>query len=172
MFTHATSASAHTPGVPRRQYGWTSSSSWSQHTLRQLRFILPGGTAAYWLDLGEVLRRVLLESVEGWGRTTALAGVGLGLVTVVLFLYVLIAPWMTGFEMNYASWQQDGTLSTVIPLLTVSIAFGWSTLAATFCVWSDLGYTKGIIGATAAYMLLFGLLGLLPSMKASRFRHD
>lgn len=100
MSTHATSASAHTPGVPRRQYGWTSSSSWSQHTLRQLRFILPGGTAAYWLDLGEVFRRVLLESVEGWGRTTALAGVGLGLVTVVLFLYVLIAPWMTGSEMN------------------------------------------------------------------------
>lgn len=177
MSTHMSSA----PGVPRRQYGWTSSSSWSQHTLRQLRFILPGGAAAYWLDLGEVLRRVLLESVEGWGRTTALAGVGLGLVTVVLFLYVLIAPWMTGSEMNVRGSLELDALSTdglavrfvaagwdavhgytsaflvsyvssqpkhLAQLLTVSIAFGWSTLAATFCVWSDLGYTKGIIGGT------------------------
>ncbi|TRM64224.1 hypothetical protein BD626DRAFT_491145 [Schizophyllum amplum] len=160
------------PSVPQRQYGWTSSSSWSQHTLRQLRFILPGGAAAYYLDLAQELQRVLLQGAAGWGRTTALAGVGLGLLTVVMFLYVLIAPWMTGSEMDYASWQQDGTLSTVIPMLTVSIAFGWSTLAATFCLWSDLGYTKGVIGATAAYMLIFGLLGLLPSMKANRFRHD
>jgi len=87
---------------------------------------------------------------------------------VVLFLYVLLVPWIRGIEPNYLSWRESGVLSSVIPVLTASIVMGWSLLSVTLARWSSLGYLEGVIGASGLYALVFGLMGLIPAPKVHR----
>jgi len=105
---------------------------------------------------------------EGCGRIAAVMSLALGLIIVILFLYVLLVPWIRGIEPNYLSWRESGVLSSVIPVLTASIVMGWSLLSVTLGRWSSLGYLEGIIGASGLYALVFGLLGLIPAPKVHR----
>jgi len=141
----------------------------SRHTLRQLKFVIPGAAITYYLGLYNVFRTIVeKENDDAWGRSAALASLGLGLMTVLLFLYVLLVPLIRGIEPNFVSWRESGVLSKVIPVLTTTIILGWSLLSFTFGRYSDLGYIEGIIGASGVYALSFGLMGLIPAPKVHR----
>lgn len=141
----------------------------SRHTLRQLKFIIPGAFITYIFDTHRVFLG-LLNSPEpnDWARTSAVLSLVFGSVVVGLFLYVLLVPWIRGIEPNYHSWRQSRILSSVIPILTAAILVGWSLLSFTLGTWSSLGYMEGTIGASGLYALAFGLIGLLPAPKVHR----
>ncbi|EGN99268.1 hypothetical protein SERLA73DRAFT_73804 [Serpula lacrymans var. lacrymans S7.3] len=143
--------------------------SLSTHTLRQLKFVIPGTAITYYLDTYHVFLSLLTNNgSDGWGSTFALGSLTLGGLVVVLFLYVLLVPWIRGIETNYRSWRESGILSSVIPILTASILTGWSLLSFTLGGWSGLGYLKGIIGASGLYALVFGLMGLISAPRVHR----
>ncbi|KAI0775058.1 hypothetical protein BD413DRAFT_292492 [Trametes elegans] len=142
----------------------------SRHTLKQLKFVLPGGLLTYYFDSHNVFLRILRgeSGVQGWSRFAARLFVLSAAVTVSLFLYVLALPLIQGAQPNYRHWRQSGVLSTVIPIMTASIVVGWSLLVYTFGHWSSLGYVEGVIAASGLYALAFGLLGLIPAPKVQR----
>ncbi|KIJ62806.1 hypothetical protein HYDPIDRAFT_113912 [Hydnomerulius pinastri MD-312] len=141
----------------------------SGHTVRQLKFIVPGAAITYFFKTHRIFLAILTsQSPDGWSRTSALSALCLGALVVVLFLYVLLVPWLQGAEPNYRSWRQSGVLSSVIPALTMAILAGWSLLSITLGKWSSLGYLEGTIGASGLYALVFGLMGLLPAPKIHR----
>ncbi|KAG0706812.1 hypothetical protein DFH29DRAFT_900155 [Suillus ampliporus] len=132
--------------VPRIQ---SIGRSISNHTVRQLKFIIPGAVITYAFNTHRVFLELLTrQDVEGLGRLFALAS--------------------TGLEGLYRSWRDSGILSSVIPILTVAILVGWSLLSFTLGRWSSLGYLEGVVGASGLYALTFGLLGLLPAPKVHR----
>ncbi|THV07414.1 hypothetical protein K435DRAFT_643451 [Dendrothele bispora CBS 962.96] len=142
-------------------------SSLSQHTLRQLKLIVPGGGLVWYLDaLNEFW--MALHSETDWGRTLALASLFTGCTTISLFIYVLLTPWIRGVEPDYRSWRESGILSSVIPMLTTSIVVGWLLLVVSLGQYTSLGYLKSVVGASAIYALTFGLLGLIPAPKVRR----
>jgi len=143
--------------------------SLSRHTLRQLKFVIPGGAITYYLGTHKVFWRMVTDmSWDGWARTAAVTSFALGLVIIALFLYILLVPWIRDIEPNYISWRESGILSSVIPVLTASIVMGWSLLSVTLSRWSSLGYFEGVIGASGLYALIFGLMGLIPAPKVHR----
>ncbi|KAI0787953.1 hypothetical protein C8Q74DRAFT_1255015 [Fomes fomentarius] len=144
--------------------------SFSRHTLKQLKFVLPGGLLTYYYDSHNMLLRILSGEggVRSWGRFAARASLLSAAVTVSLFLYVLVLPLLQGEQPNYRHWRQSGVLSTVIPIMTASIVAGWTLLGYTIGRWSDLGYVEGIVAASGLYALGFGLLGLIPAPKVQR----
>ncbi|KAF8972129.1 hypothetical protein BDZ97DRAFT_1650461 [Flammula alnicola] len=141
---------------------------WTEHTLRQLKLVLPGVAITYYLGTLQDFWNILQGSGGSWAQLAGLGASGLGFTTVILFLYMLLMPWVTGEEPNYRTWRESGTLSTVIPVLTGSIVFGWLLAVSTLGQWSPLGYVKGTIGVSAFYALTFGLLGLIPVPRISR----
>ncbi|RDX42135.1 hypothetical protein K466DRAFT_575159 [Polyporus arcularius HHB13444] len=144
--------------------------SFSRHTLKQLKFVLPGGIVSYYLDSHNVLLRILSgeDGAQGWGRFAARMSLLSAAVTISLFLYVLVLPLLQGEQPNYQHWRQSGVLSTVIPIMTASIVAGWSLLVYTLANWSELGYIEGVIAASGLYAFVFGLLGLIPAPKVRR----
>ncbi|KAF9223409.1 hypothetical protein BS17DRAFT_705798 [Gyrodon lividus] len=157
----------------------------STHNLRQLKFILPGIAVTYLFNTHRIFLSLLTSPSPGdwsrWGvlqiyflqqlignRPAAFLALCLGALVVLLFLYVLIVPWLQGIEPDYRSWRQSGVLSCVIPTLTAAIVAGWSLLSITLGKWTNLGYLKGTIGASGLYALVFGLMGLLPAPKIPR----
>jgi len=141
----------------------------SRHTLSQLKFVLPGAAITYYLGTHEVFWNLVSEvGRNGWARPAAITSLGLGLIIVGLFLYVLLVPWLRGIEPNYLTWRESGVLSNVIPVLTASIVMGWSLLSVTLGRWSSMGYFEGAIGASGLYALAFGLMGLIPAPKVYR----
>ncbi|KAI8982727.1 hypothetical protein BD414DRAFT_419030 [Trametes punicea] len=139
----------------------------SRHTLKQLKFVLPGGLLTYYFDSYNVFLRIFRGENE-WGRIATRISILNATLTISLFLYVLVLPLIQGEQPNYRHWRQSGVLSTVIPLMTGSIVAGWSLLAYTLGHWSSLGYIEGVIAASGLYALAFGLLGLLPAPKVQR----
>ncbi|KZT20167.1 hypothetical protein NEOLEDRAFT_1141147 [Neolentinus lepideus HHB14362 ss-1] len=139
----------------------------SRHTIKQLQFIAPGLAITYYFDIHDKFWG-LLDDRAGWGRTLALSSLGFGAITIALFLYVLLMPWVKGLPPDYRSWRESGELSKAIPMLTASIVAGWSSLSFTLGRWSGLGLLEGIIGASGVYALAFGLLGLLPAPRIHR----
>lgn len=94
-------------------------------------------------------------------RLFALASTGFEGLVIILFLYVLLVPWIHGLEPDvsslllhytqlitsqYRSWRDSGILSSVIPILTTAILVGWSLLSFTLGRWSKLGYLEGVVG--------------------------
>ncbi|KAI0077901.1 hypothetical protein K474DRAFT_1642471 [Panus rudis PR-1116 ss-1] len=142
--------------------------SLSRHTLRQLKFILPGGLITFWLDTYHEFVRVLLGEQGSFARTFALLSVAAATLTFSLFMYILLFPLIKGEHPNYRQWRQHGVLSSVIPLLTTSILTGWSLMVYILGRWSSLGWVEGIIGASGLYALSFGLLGLIPAPRVRR----
>ncbi|KIM39878.1 hypothetical protein M413DRAFT_74122 [Hebeloma cylindrosporum] len=143
---------------------------WMQHTLRQLKLVLPGTFITYYLGTLHNFWTILQGAGGSWALIAGLGASGLGFTTIVLFLYVLLMPWITGEEPNYQTWRESGTLASVIPVLTGSIVMGWLLAVTTLGQWSSLGYVRGTIGVSAFYALTFGLLGLIPVPRASRKR--
>ncbi|KAJ8592208.1 hypothetical protein M405DRAFT_851064 [Rhizopogon salebrosus TDB-379] len=141
----------------------------SNHTVRQLKFIIPGAAVTYAFDTHRVFLDLLARTdSDAWSRLFAIASMGIEGLVIVLFLYVLLVPWIHGIEPDYRSWRDSGVLSSVIPILTVAILGGWSLLCFTLGRWSGLGYLRGAVGASGLYALTFGLLGLLPAPKVHR----
>ncbi|KAF8149967.1 hypothetical protein B0H34DRAFT_666562 [Crassisporium funariophilum] len=135
---------------------------WTTHTLRQLKLVLPGAALTYYLGTVHDFLSILHGGGGSWAQTGAFTASGLGIMTIALFIYVLLMPWISGEEPNYQSWRDSGILSSVIPALTGSIVIGWLLAVSTLGQWSSLGYVKGTIGVSAFYALTFGLLGLIP----------
>ncbi|KAI0349289.1 hypothetical protein OH77DRAFT_1499628 [Trametes cingulata] len=142
----------------------------SRHTLKQLKFVLPGGLLTYYFDSHNIFLDLLRGSRGGndWSRFAARLSVLSAVVTISLFLYVLVLPLLQGEQPNYRHWRQSGVLSTVIPVMTASIVAGWSLLVFTLGRWSELGYIEGTLAASGLYALAFGLLGLIPAPKVHR----
>ncbi|KAJ7593097.1 hypothetical protein C8J56DRAFT_930387 [Mycena floridula] len=138
------------------------------HRLRQLKLIIPGALATYYLGTVSIFWRVFYEHDDAWARKAAYGGLALGFTTVALFIYVLLTPWLLGQEPDFRSWRQSGTLSSVIPALTSSIVVGWLLLVFVYGQYTDLGYLKGIVGVSAAYALVFGILALIPAPRLRR----
>ncbi|KAG5720220.1 hypothetical protein E4T56_gene3331 [Termitomyces sp. T112] len=139
----------------------------AQHAIRQLKLVLPGGVITYYLGTLHEFWRVT-QFKDSWGRTAAFGALVLGITTIMLFIYVLLTPWIKGVEPNYRSWRESGILSSVIPILTTTIVVGLLFLVVTLGQWTGLGYLRGTIGAIALYVLIFGLLGLVPVPKVHR----
>ncbi|PAV16038.1 hypothetical protein PNOK_0765800 [Pyrrhoderma noxium] len=139
----------------------------SRHTLKQLKFVLPGGVATYLLGTVAKLGQ-LLENESRWARIYAKSSLFCGIITIGLFLYILLVPWLKGTRPNYSKWRQSGELSTVVPILTGLMALGWPLLSYTLSHWTDLGLIKGVIASSALYALAFGLLGLVPAPMVKR----
>ncbi|EMD34077.1 hypothetical protein CERSUDRAFT_117590 [Gelatoporia subvermispora B] len=144
--------------------------SLSRHTLRQLKFVLPGGLITFWLGSHHQLWSIIKgeAQVDHWARLAALASLGSAIVTVALFSYILLVPLIQGQQPNYRRWREHGVLSSVIPTLTASIVLGWTALSYTLGRWSPLGYLEGVVAASGLYALAFGLLGLIPAPKVPR----
>ncbi|KAJ7127007.1 hypothetical protein C8R44DRAFT_780168 [Mycena epipterygia] len=141
-----------------------ASPRWSSHALRQLQLVVPGGAITYYLDtVHHIVAALANPDPDSWGRTAmALASLSLG-VTVALFIYILLMPWIHSVSPNFRTWRESGLLSSVIPILTFSIVTGWLAMTATLGQWTSLGYTKAVVGTSALYALTFGLLGLIPA---------
>ncbi|TFL03855.1 hypothetical protein BDV98DRAFT_563169 [Pterulicium gracile] len=137
------------------------------HIMRQLKFVVPGALATYYFDTHTELLALALGGA-GLARTTALAVLAIGLLTVTLFVYVLLMPLLRGTDTDFKRWRESGVLSHVIPILTASIVLGWSLLVTVLGLWTDMGVGQGIIGASGLYALTFGLLGLIPAPKIRR----
>ena len=132
----------------------------SRHTLKQLKFVLPGGVATYLLGTVAKLGQ-LLENESRWARYSrssischylkyqyytariyAKSSLFCGIITIGLFLYILLVPWLKGTRPNvwpsllfhftlmshiwahvpslqYSKWRQSGELSTVVPVRIV-----------------------------------------------------
>ncbi|KAF5326841.1 hypothetical protein D9619_004232 [Psilocybe cf. subviscida] len=148
--------------------GQTKQVPWTQHTLRQLKLVIPGAALTYYLGTLNDFWLVLQGTGGQWGQLAGYGSFALGALTVSLFLYVLYMPWISGEEPNYQSWRESGVLSSVIPVLTGSIVFGWLLSVSTLSLWSPVGYVKGTVGVSAFYILTFGLLGLVPTPKVSQ----
>ncbi|KAH8118053.1 hypothetical protein DFH11DRAFT_1699364 [Phellopilus nigrolimitatus] len=134
----------------------------SRHTLKQLKFVLPGGLVTYLL--GTVARFwQLVEEENGWARLYARTSLACGLLTIGLFLYILLVPWLKGTQPNYSQWRQSGELSFVVPVLTALMVLGWPLLSFTLSHWTDLGLLKGVVASSGMYALIFGLIGLVPA---------
>ncbi|KAI0001499.1 hypothetical protein BJV74DRAFT_876755 [Russula compacta] len=139
----------------------------SGHLARQLRFVLPGAAITYWLHTPSVLARI-------WAGPAPLArllvGVSAlsGLLTVALFLYIFFIPVIKGIPPNYRSWRESGELSSVIPVLTISIISGWTALCGVLGRYSGMGYILGFIAGSGLYALAFGIMGLLPAPRVAR----
>ncbi|EPS94485.1 hypothetical protein FOMPIDRAFT_1038833 [Fomitopsis schrenkii] len=142
----------------------------SRHTLKQLKFILPGGLITYYLGSHAALWRIVNseEQITGWSRLAAYGSLGSAVLTVSLFMYILSIPLIQGQQPNYRRWRESGVLSSVIPLLTASIVVGWSLLSYTLGRWSIFGVLEGVIASSGLYALTFGLLGLIPAPNVRR----
>ncbi|KZT72981.1 hypothetical protein DAEQUDRAFT_722072 [Daedalea quercina L-15889] len=142
----------------------------SRHTLKQLKFILPGGLITYYLGSHEALWRIVDGEAHttGWGRLAAYASLGSAMLTISLFMYILSIPLIQGQQPNYRRWRESGVLSSVIPLLTASIVVGWSLLSYTLGCRSNFGVIEGVIASSGLYALTFGLLGLIPAPNVPR----
>jgi len=138
----------------------------SSHTLKQLKFVLPGGVVTY--VLGTLARFWRLVESNGWARMSAWTSLTCGLATIGLFLYLLLVPWIRGVQPNYSQWRQSGELTVVVPTLTALMVFGWPLLSFTLSYFTDLGFLKGVTASSGLYALVFGLLGLVPSPIAKR----
>ena len=108
---------------------YPSSAATTQHAIRQLKLVVPGGAITYYLGTfqefwwivqgaGGSWGRLVNFRISSWycmlnverflvhlhrdrnGRTAALAALGHGFTTVVLFVYLLMSPWITGVEPN------------------------------------------------------------------------
>ena len=100
----------------------------SRHSLKQLKFVLPGGLVTYLFDT--INRLILLLAQDGesgvkvsgwtrWGatipcvsvcrsltrllRTSAQISVLSGVLTIGLFLYILLLPWFRGVQPNVST---------------------------------------------------------------------
>lgn len=107
---------------------------WTEHTLRQLKLVIPGAAITYYLGTLDDFWKILQGFGGSWAQSvffllfstttlfsyisfssfchsffiipslhSRLAGLGasgLGFITVTLFLYVLLMPWITGEEPN------------------------------------------------------------------------
>jgi len=79
-----------------------------------------------------------------------------------------LIPMIKGIPPNYRSWRESGELSSVIPVLTVSIISGWATLCGVLGRYSGMGFILGTIGGSGLYALAFGIMGLLPAPRVAR----
>ncbi|KDQ59247.1 hypothetical protein JAAARDRAFT_127764 [Jaapia argillacea MUCL 33604] len=143
--------------------------SLSRHSIKQLQFLVPGLAITYYLETFThlwTLRTCLIGDV--YRRSAARTSLVSGALTIGLFLYILLIPWIKGQQPNYRSWRESGELSKVIPLLTACMVIGWPLLSFTLGHWSSLGYLEGIVGATGMYALIFGVLGLIPAPRYHR----
>jgi len=138
----------------------------SRHTLKQLKFVLPGGLVTY--ALGTLARFWKLVESNGWAKMSAWTSLMCGLATVGLFLYLLLVPWIRGVRPNYSQWRQSGELAVVVPALTALMVFGWPLLSFTLSQFTDLGILKGVTASSGLYALVFGLLGLVPAPMLKR----
>ncbi|KAG7089561.1 hypothetical protein E1B28_011233 [Marasmius oreades] len=99
-----------------------------QHILRQFKLIVPGGAAVYYFGTLMEFWRILQHEGEDWGRTSAFGALILGCTTILLFIYVLLTPWIRGVEPDYRSWRESGILSSVIPVWFTRELFRSATL--------------------------------------------
>jgi hypothetical protein len=144
------------------------STLYSQHTLRQLKLIVPGVVITYFLGTLHELWGVYHGQVGSWPRSAALIFLANGVITIGLFIYVLLTPLIKGVEPDFRSWRQSGLLSRVIPVLTASMVTGWLELVYMLGQWTRLGFGKGLVAACGLYVTVFGMLGLLPAPKVRR----
>ncbi|KAJ7475833.1 hypothetical protein FB451DRAFT_1244922 [Mycena latifolia] len=150
-----------------------ASPRWSSHALRQLQLVVPGGVLTYYLKTIHHLSAALASAdASSWGRTATQASLSLGVLTVALFIYILLTPWIHSVTPDFRSWRESGLLSSVIPILTFSIVTGWLGMAATLGQWTSMGYPKAVVGTSALYALTFGLLGLIPAPRLRSQRPD
>ncbi|KAJ7104172.1 hypothetical protein B0H15DRAFT_808851 [Mycena belliarum] len=151
-----------------------ASPRWPSHALRQLQLVVPGGLLTYYLGTIQHISDALAstDDVDSWGRTATLASLSLGVLTVALFIYILLTPWIHSVAPDFRSWRESGLLSSVIPILTFSIVSGWLGMTATLGLWSSMGFPKAVVGTSAIYALMFGLLGLIPAPRIRSQRPD
>ncbi|WVR05337.1 hypothetical protein IAU60_002351 [Kwoniella sp. DSM 27419] len=164
--------------------------SGSSPLIKHGKYVLLGSAACWWSGLPMGVMRVL-EMEGGWIRKMMVAGLSLHGVTVFIFLYlVLFLPWLRGYIPNYPKWQQSARLRFIVPLLTLTILLGWTSLVVSLSQAGKrtmlesavdavkglgnasleqmegvrgLGVFRSMVGATGLYTLTLGLLGFIPA---------
>ncbi|KXN89106.1 hypothetical protein AN958_06307 [Leucoagaricus sp. SymC.cos] len=160
--------------------------SWTRNAFRQLKLIGPGAAITYLLGTVDKFEAVLLGGDGSFGSKVALVAFGNALAMVILFLYILFLMYQRGERLDWRTWRQSGSLSTIIPVgllvtfsypwhkaeskqvLTTTIIIGWLLHVIVLGKWTDLGYIRGLVGASGLYVLVFGLLALIPAPRRQR----
>ncbi|EKD01983.1 aldehyde reductase I (Alcohol dehydrogenase) [Trichosporon asahii var. asahii CBS 8904] len=145
------------------------------------KYVAAGLLGIWWFDLPAAVAQV--RALSGWGHTAFSAAVGLQLITVSLFLYLVVyLPWYQGALPNYPKWQKSRRLRVIVPLLFVTILSGWSALAFALshashshprgpirsAIRAALGLEEKLEMSRLAamcgvYILMFGVLGFIPA---------
>ncbi|KAJ3537985.1 hypothetical protein NMY22_g5364 [Coprinellus aureogranulatus] len=99
---------------------------WPVHAARQLKFVIPGGLATYYIGVLEEFGRTLLGYNGSVAKTGAMTAGGLGLTTVALLLYV-ISLYYTAAEPDFRSWRDSSPLRRVITVRTAASSFQTSS---------------------------------------------
>ncbi|KIM24421.1 hypothetical protein M408DRAFT_331789 [Serendipita vermifera MAFF 305830] len=141
----------------------------AKHTIKQLRWIALGGVLTYYTEVVHHLRALIdsrdgLEASWPWSRIGGWASAALGGMTVVLFLYLLLLPKLLGRGVEYSptQYRNNDRMKVVIPVLTATIFFGWSTLVTSLYLFSPLGFILSVLASSGLYILSFGVIGVLP----------
>lgn len=74
-------------------------------------------------------------------------------------------------HLQFRLWRESGILSSIIPLLTFSIVFGW-LLTVGSLTYAGSGIFKGVVGASAVFALAFGILGQSRHIDCWEFTDD
>lgn len=136
-----------------------------EHQRKQLKFIVSGGLGTYYCHTVSNLLAVVFadrDAVSAPAKLTAKLALLLGTLTLALFLYLILVPWIRNVQLDYQQWRASPELRTTITTLTVSIVSGWTLLVYALTAGTPLGLFKAFLGATSLYLLCFGLLGLIP----------
>ncbi|PVF95670.1 hypothetical protein CPB86DRAFT_827746 [Serendipita vermifera] len=120
-----------------------------RNTTKQYRWLVLGGGLTWYTHVLDHLPKLLErpqdtrvghpqeKSTWPWSRISGWTSVSLGILTILVFLYLLVLPRFTGRRPQYSQWQSNQHLRVMIPLLTGTIFFGWTSLVLTLFWYSE-----------------------------------
>ncbi|EKM78765.1 hypothetical protein AGABI1DRAFT_114362 [Agaricus bisporus var. burnettii JB137-S8] len=141
---------------------------WRRNVVRQLKLIIPGASITLYLGTVNKILGILHSGSGSWQSTIALAAISNAATMIALFLYMLFLIYYRDEHPDWRSWRQSGSMSTIIPVLTATIILGWLLHFVALGRWSELGYFRGFVGASALYALIFGVLALVPAPRKEK----
>ncbi|EIM23576.1 hypothetical protein WALSEDRAFT_59268 [Wallemia mellicola CBS 633.66] len=130
--------------------------------LKQLKWVVTGSFLAYITDLRVNLYALLIS--HGWPSTLSKVSIALLGLTTLLFLYLLIwLPYIRNTLPDYQHWSSEAHTKSIIPILTLSILIGWSSLFIAFASVHSIIFSFFI--TCSVYLLVFGSVGLIPTKR-------
>ncbi|KAL7410193.1 hypothetical protein BDY24DRAFT_400408 [Mrakia frigida] len=146
--------------------------------IKNAKYVLIGSLAASQSGALEVIKEAFVggeKVTKGLGARAVQGSMLLSILTVLQFLYLIVyMPYVKGVVPNYSRWQSSPPLTTIVPLLTITIlggfvllVFGLKTISAGH-VGGGSGLVGAVGGALGGYAAVFGAIGLIPTPRPAR----